>query len=353
MVQPALLLDELPAAQLQEDERVLPPQPHCSLRQPRLFGGETIADGAFHGPGAVVELQKHLLQRPPHHAELLPVHGGPARVAFKSGGHGPVKAAAELVDLQCERPAVRQNQLGGRAGRRRPQVSGKVGDGEINLMAHGTDYRQPGGGNGPGEFFLVEGPQVFQRTTAAAQDNQVRVPLRIDINNSGGDFTRRLFSLDGDRVDGQPGLGTAGAGDADKVMHGRAVRRGDQRYMLRHEGQGLFPVFGEESFGGQSFFQVFKGQLHGAGPVEIEGVDDELIVAPGFIDRQPAPADNLLPVNRPVRQVTLLHFEQHRLDLGAIVLEGEIKMAGIRLPQIGYFAGNADERELGFEQTPD
>jgi hypothetical protein len=47
----------------------------------------------------------------------------------------------------------------------------------------------------------------------------------------------------------------------------------------------------------------------------------------------------------------LLHLEHDGLDLCCLVLEGEIKVAGMGIPQIGYFTDNSDKGELNFKKA--
>ena len=62
-----------------------------------------------------------------------------------------------------------------RAGRGRAHVRHKIGNGKINLMADG-------GNDGDGRFkdcprdnFLIERPQILQRTTAAREENEIKI----------------------------------------------------------------------------------------------------------------------------------------------------------------------------------
>ena len=117
--------------------------------------------------------------------------------------------------------------------------------------------------------------------------------------------------------------------------------------------QAAFEMLVEKSFIGESAFELLKGLLQGAGAVKVDGVDNQLVVASRFIDGDPAAADHMGPVLGNLRQITLLHFEQHRLDLGAGILEGEIEMAGIGFVQIGDFAGDADKGKSPLKQAAD
>ena len=61
---------------------------------------------------------------------------------------------------------------GGRSGR--AQVGDEIGDGEVGLVADGGNDGQSARCNGAGDWFAVEGGQIFERTTAARQDDNDR-----------------------------------------------------------------------------------------------------------------------------------------------------------------------------------
>ncbi|OQV66283.1 hypothetical protein AK51_10420 [Serratia nematodiphila DZ0503SBS1] len=55
----------------------------------------------------------------------------------------------------------------------RAQVGNEVGDGDVGFMADGADDRNAAGEDRPRHAFVVEAPQIFQRTAAAADDQHV------------------------------------------------------------------------------------------------------------------------------------------------------------------------------------
>src|SRR5690606_36751711 len=62
-------------------------------------------------------------------------------------------------------PGVGAEQFGGRRGGGGTYVSNEVADGYIGLVPDGTDHRGAAGGHGPRDHFLVERPEILQRTT--------------------------------------------------------------------------------------------------------------------------------------------------------------------------------------------
>src|SRR5690606_18528522 len=84
---------------------------------------------------------------------------------------------AALLTAQLRQPGalVWRDQFSGSRGCGSTQVSHEVGYAEIGFVAHGGDHGQARGMNGPRQGFVVEGPQVFQGTTTARQQDQVDV----------------------------------------------------------------------------------------------------------------------------------------------------------------------------------
>ena len=56
------------------------------------------------------------------------------------------------------------------SGRRRAQVGGEIGDGEIGLVANAANDRFGTAGNCSGHTFFVEGPKVFDAAAAPAEN---------------------------------------------------------------------------------------------------------------------------------------------------------------------------------------
>ncbi len=51
--------------------------------------------------------------------------------------------------------------------------------------------------------------------------------------------------------------------------------------------------------------------------------------------------------------VLVTALEEHGLELGAGVLEGEVVVAAQRLPEIGDLAAHPDQGEIGLQAVPD
>ena len=62
-------------------------------------------------------------------------------------------------------------------------------------MANGRDDRNVRSKDGSGHGFLIEGPEILDRSPAAADDDHVDVVPGVEITNPRGDFLRRPCSL--------------------------------------------------------------------------------------------------------------------------------------------------------------
>ena len=136
-------------------------------------------------------------------------------------------------------------------------------------------------------------------------------------------------------------------------MHRRPPGRGDQGNALGQQRQLLLVVLGEQPLILQFPLQLLKGGLPAAGPGEFDRIDHQLIVAPGLIDRNPSPADELRAIGDLLRQIAALGLEQHRLDLGLTVLEGKIEVAGVGPLQVRDLAADRHEGKAVLQEGLD
>ena len=65
------------------------------------------------------------------------------------------------------------DELGGGGGGWGAEVGGKVGDGEVGFVANGGDDGEFAGDDGAGYALGVEGSEVFERASAAGEDDEI------------------------------------------------------------------------------------------------------------------------------------------------------------------------------------
>jgi hypothetical protein len=70
--------------------------------------------------------------------------------------------------------------FGGGAGCGGAEVSGEVGNGEVDFVADSADDGKFGGDDGAGGEFFVEGPEVFEAAAAAGEEDEVEGTARRD-----------------------------------------------------------------------------------------------------------------------------------------------------------------------------
>ena len=98
---------------------------------------------------------------------------------------------AETAEVAEQAGPVRRGVFGGGARGRLAAIGDKVGDGEVDLVSDARHHRERTGGDGAGENFLVESPEILDAAAAAGDDDEFR-PLPatrfVEKAHPGGDF---------------------------------------------------------------------------------------------------------------------------------------------------------------------
>ena len=85
-------------------------------------------------------------------------------------------APDQPIDAGDEFVLSRHDHLGGRRRRRGAQIRDEIRDGDIGLVADRGDHRHGRSGDGASHDFLIEGPQILDRTAAASRRGSRRRP---------------------------------------------------------------------------------------------------------------------------------------------------------------------------------
>ena len=101
---------------------------------------------------------------------------------------------------------------------RRPYIGGIVGQGRIRFMTDGRNNRDLSPIDGLYDSRAVEAPQVFHRSAAAADDENVQVFSLAHLIDGSGDGLIDAFSLDGDGSEDDVGKGISFSGNAADIM---------------------------------------------------------------------------------------------------------------------------------------
>src|SRR5229473_8265503 len=103
-------------------------------------------------------------------------HGGAKLVAaaFLAALPAQYRPPRQRRDLDEQFAAHRHRHFGGGRRRRRALVGGEVDQRDVGLVADRRDQRDHAVGGGADHDLFVERPQVFQRSAAARDDQEIR-----------------------------------------------------------------------------------------------------------------------------------------------------------------------------------
>jgi hypothetical protein len=128
--------------------------------------------------------------------------------------------------FRAQRAGVRRNQFGRGRRRGRPQVRDEVGNRHVAVVADADDDRQRRRANRARHHFLVERPQVLNRTTAANQQQDVNlVPSRRALEHR-RDLATRSGALNRNRIDDDTQVRRPPLQYAEHVAECRRLQRG-------------------------------------------------------------------------------------------------------------------------------
>ncbi len=282
----------------------------------------------------------------------------PSRHAFQTQAithqaitHAHHQTPVQALDLTNQMAGIRGEQFGGGRGRRGADVGDKIADRNIGFMADGADDRRDTGIDRARHRFLVEAPEVLQRAAATGEDQRVEA-AGIGHFQRADDLRSGFAALYGSRYQGQLHLRRTAAEYADDVANHRAGRRTDDADALRMRGQRHFAFGTEQAFGAELFLQRIEGQTQRAVTGRLHGVEDQLIVATAFEQRNLAAHLDRQTVLQRLAHARGVLPEQRATHLRAAVLEGEIDVAGRRAREVGDFAFDPDVAEHVFKQHP-
>ena len=223
---------------------------------------------------------------------------------------------------------VRHGDLGGVGGRGGPPVRYEVADGHVRLVAYRRDDRNIRVVDGSGHALVVKGPQVLQRTAAAAGDEHIGQAAGIGVTDGAGDLRRGLSSLHANGQQKDLGDGIAAAEDADHVVDRRTCRGGDDGDAPGIWRQGLFMAFVKQALLPQLFLQLLKGHTQVAGALGRQAGTVQLVGAVAGIDADTAGGDDLHTVFRAEAQAHGTAPEHNTLQTALAVLQRKVVMAG-------------------------
>ena len=163
-----------------------------------------------------------------------------------------------------------------------------------------------------------------------ADDDHVDARHAADLPQAAGDFERRLLALHARRADHE--VQRCGSAGASTLMMSRMAAPSSEVTMpiLRgRAGSGRLRAASKRPSCLQPLLQLIEGELQRAEALRLEVLADELILALGFVDRDPAARDDAQAVGRLELQVAQRRAEHEAADLRAVVLQREVQMPGV------------------------
>lgn len=138
------------------------------------------------------------------------------------------------------------------------------------------------------------------------------------------------------------------------IVKGRAIGAGDEADTSREPRDWAFARWREEAFGIEFLLEAFEGGLEFAFALQFEVYQAELILAARFVNSHLALNDDFLAVLKEgAIEAAAIGLEENATDLGVLVFECEVGVAGGLEAEVGDFAGDPREADGGFEGAPD
>ena len=229
------------------------------------------------------------------------------------------------------------DELGGHGGRWSAEVGDEVCNSEIGFVANGGNDGKLGFENGFGEELGVEGGEVFERTTAAGNDDDVDGAGAVEVGDAGGDFGGSGLTLNECRVERNVQAGVPAIDDVDEVADDGASRRCDDADTAREGGQGFLVRGIEETAGVKTLAELLEGDLQRACTDRLEEFGNELHLAALLVDGNFAAEQDVKAIRGTKAQQRCLLAEEDGGELGVTVLQREVDVAGGRGAEVGDF----------------
>src|SRR5262249_33716504 len=146
-----------------------------------------------HGVDALAELAKHFEGTVEAAAilEFVDFVGKFENLIAQRIRHGQKQVGDVLVEFT----ARLHDEFGGGGRRRGANVGDEIGDGEVGLVADAGDHGNGASGDGAGDCFFVEGPEIFEGAATASQNQNIHDLLAVEIFDGADDFGGRAFAL--------------------------------------------------------------------------------------------------------------------------------------------------------------
>ena len=187
---------------------------------------------------------------------------------------------------------------------------------------------------------------------AATDNKNIDIFSLIQLFNTLSNFFRRPLTLHfgGIKQDGR--FGITSPDDMNHVTDRRPGRGGDNADLPRDLRELLFARLIEQTFFCQLFLELFKRLLESTQSFGFHRLDDDLVIATRFIDRDPSEQQYLITVFRRELHARTLAAKQDAFDLSLVVFQYKISVAGRGCAKIGNLPFDPCGFERRFENRP-
>ena len=293
--------------------------------------------------------------------------GAPAPGAFQAGSSAPRGAAPRPPCLEGPGEPLREaaqraqqgrpvldGRLGGGRGRGRPQVGHQVGDGDVHLVAHAGDDRHGAAADGPGHRLLVEGPQVFDGAAAPPHDDAPRQrPLAASTSTARAISPAAPSPCTRASPDHHPGPGRPPA--ETERMSRRAAPLGEVTTPTRPgSGESGRLRAGSRSPSASSLARSFSNASRHSpsAPSASTRADRHLVVAPSLVERERPVRLHLHALFGVDGQALGVTAPQDAVELGAVVLQGEVAVPLTRPRPVAHLARHPEGVDRVLQEGP-
>ncbi len=260
--------------------------------------------------------------------------------------NGVVQTFVQVRQLAQPGQARRRAQLSSGAGRGCAQVGDEIGQGEIGFVSDTAHHRHRRLGQGTHQLLVVEGPQIFQRTAAAHQQQHLGLALLrkslVGQPQGRAQFGRRLRALHGAGINVYRQVRHTPAQRAGHVAQGGRAQRSHHADAARLRRQRSFARGIEQTFGLEPGFEAQKLLEPHALPGRLQALDDQLQFAARTVDVELAARLHQLAVARDEGELIGSAAKQRAAQLHAIVLEQKITMPADGAGKTGHLAPHHD-----------
>ena len=213
-------------------------------------------------------------------------------------------------------------------------------------MAHTGNDGNPRFKDGPHHDFLIEGPEVFNGTTATTDNQNIQViPLirRLDI---GCHLLGRSISLYLGGIEDNFNTGKPPGNGGDNILDDRSAWTGDNSDFLDELRQDLFPLRIKKAFLGQGLFQLLEPNGQCPDPIWLSFFNDDGIGTAGLIELDPADDIDFHAFFQLKTEVFVDTAPDGSLDDRLFVLEGKVLM-GRPPPEVGHLTCQVNPLQIG------